>query len=528
VEGLLMSKSQRTAYAALAFILDALALVAAFFVAVWLREGLGNFLVAVSDVFGWSLREMVRHPKDLPPFYRIVFSPNPLVNIQMHLWVLYLSIPAWLFFLQAQSAYDPQAQRNARQEFAVASYAGLMGTLAVVVFFFLAKLDASRLLFTGFLIFGVTFIWLDRRVLLPLLLRGGRKTVRNVLLIGDTASAHNFLKVLATPAYSSSRLIGYICDEQPQESEVAYLGGMDELAKILDRDVVDEVVIVRSQAEAVPPSFVAKSRPGHSSPGQVWGDILQLCLERGRTVSLVDDIVPPANAKVEATMMGSLPTLVLHNTPQNTLALVAKGAMDRLIALIALIILALPFAVIAAIIKLQDGGPVFFVQDRVGLNGRVFKFYKFRSMAVNAQEILEKMKRENRAHYDAINVMEDPFFKALPGQDPRITRFGHFIRKYSLDELPQFYNVLKGDMSLVGPRPPLPKEVAELEPWQRRKLSVKGGLTCIWQATGRNEITDVDEWMRLDLEYIDNWSLWLDVKLLFKTLKVLVNPKGAG
>ncbi len=526
-----MPKSQRTAYVALAIILDALTLVAAFFVAVWLREGLGNTLVAFSDVFGWRLREMVRHPKDLPEFYRIVLSPNPLVNIQTHLWVLYLSIPAWLFFLQAQNAYDPQNHRNARQEFAVCGYAGLMGTMAVVVFFFLAKFDGNRLLFTGFLIFGVTFMWLERRFLLPFLLRGSKKAVRNVLLIGDAASAQNFLKLLQTPAYRSSRLMGYICDQQPADSEVNYLGGMDELAKILDRDVVDEVVIVRSQAEAVPPSFAKKTRPGHSSPGHIWGDILQLCLERGRTVSLVDDIVPPVNAKVEATMMGALPTLVLHNTPQNTLALVAKGMMDRLIAFIAIFVLMflLPvFPIIALLIKLHDRGPVFFSQERVGLNGRLFKFYKFRSMAVNAQEILETMKREEPEKYKAINVMEEPFFKAKEGEDPRITPIGRFIRKYSIDELPQFLNVLKGDMSLVGPRPPLPKEVAELEPWQRRKLSVKGGLTCIWQATGRNEITDVDEWMRLDLEYIDNWSLWLDVKLLFKTLKVLVNPKGAS
>lgn len=544
-----MPKSQRTAYYALAFILDSLALVLAFFVAVWLREGLGTTLVTLGDLLNLPLfRDMVRRTNELPEFYRIVFSPNPLVNIQNHLWVLYLSVPAWIFFLNAQRAYDPQAHRNSRQDFAVCAYAGLMSTMSVVLFFFLAKLDASRLLFTGFLISGVFFVWAERRLLLPALLRGGTP-IRRVLLIGDAAQALSFQQLLQSPAYSGSLLLGYISDSPAPAiipdtasaqngvangstlKSVTHLGAVAELAKILDRDVVDEVVIVRSQADAVPPSFASQSRPGHHSPGQVWGDILQLCLERGRTVSLVDDLMPPANAKVEATMTGNLPTLVLHNTPQNTLALVLKSVMDRLTAFIAIFVLTFIFPVfpiIALLIKLNDRGPVFFTQDRVGLNGRVFKFYKFRSMSINAQAILEKMKLEDRARYDAINIMEDPFFKAREGEDPRITPIGRFIRKYSLDELPQFYNVLKGDMSLVGPRPPLPKEVEELEPWQRRKLSVKGGLTCTWQATGRNDITDVDEWMRLDLEYIDNWSLWLDVKLLFKTLKVLVNPKGAS
>jgi exopolysaccharide biosynthesis polyprenyl glycosylphosphotransferase len=530
-----MPKSQRTAYIALAWILDALALVCAFMVAVWWREGLGNTLVTLSDWLGLSLREWVRQTRDLPPLYRIVFSPNPLVNAQNHLYILYLAIPTWLFCLHAQRAYDPQAQRNGRQEFALCAYGGLMGTMAMVVFFFLAKFDVSRLLLGGFMLFGVTLLWFERRQLLPLLLRGGREPMRRVLLIGDAAQATSFLQVLETPAYRGSKLIGFISDDsklpEVEGHDVPYLGVVGDLAKVLDRDVIDEVIIVRSQAESVPISFADKARPGHRSPGQVWGDILELCLERGRTVSLVDDIVPPANAKVEATMMGTLPTLVLHNTPQNTLALVLKGVMDRGIAAVMLFILTFifpVFPVIALIIKLQDRGPVFFTQERVGLNGRIFKFYKFRSMATNAQAILEKMKREEPERYRAINIMEEPFFKAREGEDPRITPIGRIIRKYSLDELPQFYNVLRGDMSLVGPRPPLPKEVEELEPWQRRKLSVKGGLTCIWQASGRNEITDVDEWMRLDLEYIDNWSLWLDVKLLFKTLKVLVNPKGAS
>jgi exopolysaccharide biosynthesis polyprenyl glycosylphosphotransferase len=196
--------------------------------------------------------------------------------------------------------------------------------------------------------------------------------------------------------------------------------------------------------------------------------------------------------------------------------------MDRVIAFCALLVLT-PFVLIpiAIAIKITAPGPIFFRQKRVGLNGRQFWFYKFRSMINDA----EKFKDEHPELFAGINTMSGPFFKSE--DDPRITKVGRFLRKYSLDELPQFWNVLRGDMSLVGPRPPLPREVEQLEPWQRRKLSVKGGLTCLWQVSGRNEI-DTDEWMRLDLEYIDNWSLWLDVKLLFKTLKVLVKPKGAS
>ncbi len=296
---------------------------------------------------------------------------------------------------------------------------------------------------------------------------------------------------------------------------------LDELEAILDREVVDEVVIMRSQD-------FNNFDISDTGRNEQWGHVLELCLQRGRSVSLFGDVVPPAGAKVEAQLMGGVPMLVLHNTPQNPLPLTIKSAMDRIIAFVALLMLSPLFAVLAFLIKKHDGGPVFYAQDRVGRNGRLFKFYKFRSMVLNASETLEKMRREEPEKYRAINIMEEPFFKAKEGDDPRITPVGRFIRKYSLDELPQFWNVLRGDMSLVGPRPPLPNEVEQLAPWQRRKLSVKGGLTCIWQASGRNDITNTDEWMRLDLEYIDNWSLWLDLKLLIKTLKVLVRPKGAS
>ena len=509
-----MFKSQRAAFTVWSLAIDVLMLFGAFVAAWALRDSFGNFLVWLGELFNYPVRNLVRGQKDLPVVYRILLSGNPLVGFKNYLWVFYLSLPVWLFFLNAQRGYDATARRSSRGEFGICAYAGMLGTAAFVVLLFLIKFLVSRLLMLNFLLFGITFLWLGRTVLLPALQRRGRQPLRNLLVIGSHSAATHFKELLRTPAYRWSRMLGFISDEAPHSSEgVSHLGALGELERILDREVVDEVVIIRSSGDA-------NTKP--------WGDILELCLQRGRTVSMVDDFVPPVGAKVEASMTGTLPTLVMHNTPQNTLSLAVKNAMDRTIALLALLVLALPLAVISLLIKLGDGGPVLFKQKRVGLNGRLFSFYKFRSMRVDAQEVLAKMKLEEPEKYNAINVMEEPFFKAKEGDDPRITGIGRILRKYSLDELPQFWNVLRGDMSLVGPRPPLPGEVAELQPWQRRKLSVKGGLTCLWQVSGRNEITDVDEWMKLDLEYIDNWSLWLDVKLLFQTIKVMVKPRGAS
>jgi exopolysaccharide biosynthesis polyprenyl glycosylphosphotransferase len=170
----------------------------------------------------------------------------------------------------------------------------------------------------------------------------------------------------------------------------------------------------------------------------------------------------------------------------------------------------------ATLIKVSSPGPVFFRQERCGLNGRPFIMYKFRSMVNDAEQ--------RRFELEALNEMDGPVFKS--SRDPRITALGKFIRRFSIDELPQLFNVLRGDMSLVGPRPPLPEEVARYQRWQRRRLSMKPGITCLWQISGRNEVS-FDDWMKLDLSYIDNWSLLLDLKILLKTVPVVLLGRGA-
>ena len=175
------------------------------------------------------------------------------------------------------------------------------------------------------------------------------------------------------------------------------------------------------------------------------------------------------------------------------------------------------FFVVMALIKLTSRGPVFFKQQRVGQHGRIFHMLKFRSMVTNAEAL--------KAQLAKTNEQTGPVFKMK--NDPRVTRTGRFIRKYSIDELPQLINVLRGDMTVVGPRPPVPDEVAKYEAWQRRRLSVRPGLTCIWQVSGRNQIS-FEDWMYLDMQYIDHWSLAHDFNLIFRTVPVVITGRGAS
>lgn len=202
---------------------------------------------------------------------------------------------------------------------------------------------------------------------------------------------------------------------------------------------------------------------------------------------------------------------------KKNLYLVVKRILDIILSFITIIIFSPIILIISILIFIQDGRPILYEWKVMGYKGKPLKSWKFRTMVKNADD-LKKLLLVN-------NEMNGPVFKLT--NDPRILRIGKFLRKYSLDELPQLYSVLKGDMSLVGPRPPLQNEFNEFEYWHRRKMSVKPGITCLWQISGRNNISDFDEWAKLDLYYIDNWSLKLDLKILLKTIPVVLSGKGA-
>jgi exopolysaccharide biosynthesis polyprenyl glycosylphosphotransferase len=277
------------------------------------------------------------------------------------------------------------------------------------------------------------------------------------------------------------------------------LGVIDDLPKVMTNTVVDSVLVSETVREVAAMRQIAAlcSLAGVDftmNSSLMTGKAIAPFVERyDRTTMLVYKFVNPA--------------------PFN---LFAKRLLDLAVSATAIIILLPLWLIIPIMIRMDSPGPAFFAQERVGKNGRRFKMFKFRSMVQDAERL--------KASLAQLNEMDGPVFKIKA--DPRITKMGRFIRKTSIDELPQLFNVFLGDMSLVGPRPPIPSEVAQYGLWQKKRLSVKPGITCLWQISGRNEIK-FNEWMRLDRQYIDNWSLVLDLKILFKTAFVVFSRKGA-
>jgi exopolysaccharide biosynthesis polyprenyl glycosylphosphotransferase len=306
--------------------------------------------------------------------------------------------------------------------------------------------------------------------------------------------------VLASPELDT-KLTGFLDYHRTgmwRYRDIPLIGKPDRLEEIITNGQVDAVFV------AVEPEDIPRSRSLFNTAEQM-----------GVCVFVMPNVYYPTVSKIRPTYINGMPALVYRSAPENRVALFAKAVIDRVGALIGLALSAPIMLATSLLIKLESKGPVLFKQVRAGENGKNFHLYKFRTMCIDAED--------KKAALSTRNEMSGPVFKIR--EDPRVTTIGRLLRKFSIDELPQFVNVLKGEMSLVGPRPPLPSEVSGYQPWQHRKLSVKPGVTCLWQINGRNQV-DFDEWMRLDLEYIDNWSLALDTKILLKTLPAVL--KGTG
>ena len=289
--------------------------------------------------------------------------------------------------------------------------------------------------------------------------------------------------------------------QQAQEDPLPLLGPIEALERILTEQVVDEVLF------ALPRDYMGGLEP-----------YVQLCEARGLTVKLALDLYDLNVAKTHVHSIGTIPVLTYHTVTLNTTQLFLKRCLDIAGALAGLVILGVASVFVVPAIKLDSKGPVFFKQNRVGQNGRIFKLYKFRSMCADAEAKKKALQAQNRVKGGLMFKMD---------HDPRITKVGAFIRKTSIDELPQFINVLKGEMSLVGTRPPTLDEVDKYQNLHHRRISIKPGITGMWQVSGRSDIKDFDEVCRLDTSYIDDWTVWSDIRIILKTIAVIFRRKGA-
>jgi len=327
---------------------------------------------------------------------------------------------------------------------------------------------------------------------------------RTVVLTGTGPRALALAQFLEAHPHWGFRVIGYLDDGAggaiTRDGRWKKLGAVSDLAALLAREVIDEVIFIVERGKL-----------------EEFEEAMLVAEQHGVRSHVALDLFPHVIARPVLEELDGVPLLTFTTVPSNPVLLAGKRLIDVLISVV-LIVATLPLQLLAAAaIKLTTRGPALFRQTRCGLNARPFRLVKFRTMIDGAEERLSEVSH--------LNEMSGPVFKSA--RDPRLTVVGKILRRFSIDELPQLWNVLRGDMSLVGPRPPLPEEVTRYEAWQRRRLSMKPGLTCLWQISGRNEIPDFDRWMALDLKYIDTWTPLLDFKILMLTVPIVLTGKGA-
>ena len=435
------------------------------------------------------------------------FPPDPFYQLVLALLLLASAVTFQMFRL-----YEPDLKLERFKTSVSVIKAVVSAVITVLVVLYLVHNgDVSRMLIGTFIVLDILALISYRYLRLVLYRRAVRQGfhTRQILIIGSRERAKDLIRYLKDMSHLGYRILGCLeVDDSRYEEEVAegvrIIGALDSFKSFLLHIAVDEIIF------AMPLSKINNVM-----------EYIGFAEELGINVRILPDWqihrfkYQPSVAAMTIDDFIGMPMMSLASGPQRYFELTVKEIFDRVSAFFGLLLLAPFFALIALAIKLSSSGPVFFRQQRSGLNGRIFNLYKFRSMVVNAEAL--------RKDLDAQNEQEGPVFKIT--NDPRVTWIGRFLRKTSLDELPQLLNVISGEMSLVGPRPPLPAEVEQYDPWQRRRLSMKPGITCIWQVSGRNNIA-FEQWMRMDLEYIDKWSLLLDVKLLLKTFPAVVFGTG--
>jgi len=442
------------------------------------------------------------------PFRGLITDPNYYV-------ILLLIVIIWYIVLDLSGLYESYRRRTSFPQIFWNMLKGVIfATVVLILAMYLIKIpDVSRLMIAIFFFLDIGLLTLSKatahRVLRHYRSRGFN--FRNFLIIGSGDRAKEVIAAVTADPGAGFRVLGCVGTEDSEvgkevQKGIRVIGTLDHTERLLREHVVDELVF------AVPLREI-ESAEKHIALAEEMGVAVRI-LPDWQVHNLMKRPVLPT---IHFENFFGVPSMALSSTSPRHAELLIKSAVDYLVAALLLLAFSPLFALIALALKLLSPGPILFTQVRCGLNGRKFRVYKFRTMVWDAES-----KRKELEH---LNETDGPVFKIK--NDPRIIPYlGTFLRKTGLDELPQLINVIKGEMSLVGPRPPIPSEVEQYDLWQRRRLSMKPGMTCLWQtARNRNEVP-FEQWMNLDLQYIDNWSLKLDFVILLKTIGVVFSGEG--
>ncbi|NQT23035.1 MAG: sugar transferase [Candidatus Omnitrophica bacterium] len=465
-----------------------------------------GFIVSITFVLAYIIRKYFHafYKLDLIPSAKVV-TPGA-ASINDYLVVLVIAVMLWCAMLYWNGMYRSMRTKTLLEIVWIIIKSTFLTTLAFGTIVFLFKLHfVSRVFFGIFIVVSASTILIEKITIFSLIHAARKRghNFRRLLVVGTGRRASQFIDKIKSHPEWGLKILGVVNDEPGRDikeiEDNELLGNIDDISQILHRRAVDEVVFV-----------VPRARLNHIE------EAVYACETEGVKATLAIDLFELKIAKSHLTEIDGIPLLTFETTFAREWQLFIKRAIDIVVSGAGIVILGPILLTVMILIRLTSKGPAFFIQKRVGLNGRKFVLYKFRTMYKGAHKKLSEI--------ESLNEMGGPIFKIK--NDPRITPLGRFLRKFSIDEMPQLFNVLLGHMGLVGPRPPLPKEVALYKTWQRRRLSMRPGLTCLWQISGRNKI-DFNEWMKLDLEYLDNWSLWLDFKILIKTIPVVLFGIGA-
>jgi exopolysaccharide biosynthesis polyprenyl glycosylphosphotransferase len=419
-----------------------------------------------------------------------------------YLVVALLSLPVWIAVFAKYGLYSSRRITSRTQEYRLVFHAVVVAVALMTLVAYAFQITVARRWLLLTFVFGLAFVAIDReltrRVFQRLRKRG--RMMRPIVVVGANGEGQAIAHMLESQPWLGYRVVGFVDDERVDADLSLPVYGP--ASKTLD-------VVLETQATGVVVATTAID-------ADTCNDLARQLVEAGIHVELSSTLRDVASQRLLVRPLGRYPVVCLEPVRRSGWRGAAKRAFDLTIATVGLVVLAPLMGLVALLVKLDSRGPVLFRQNRVGKDGVLFTMYKFRTMSADAELRL--------AELEAANEADGPLFKIR--NDPRITRVGHVLRRFSIDELPQLVNVLRGEMSMVGPRPALPSEAARWAPRFRNRLMVKPGLTGMWQVNGRST-TSFEQYERLDLYYVDNWSLITDLMIIFRTIPILLRRHGA-